>query len=399
MALLHAWRSAGEAQTLMKLRSCLSGTLLALLVVWPAQPADSGSYLMYVGTYTNGPSKGIYGYRFSPTTGTITPLGAEGETANPSFLVIHPNRRFLYAVNENPGNNEPGNSVTAFTLDTKTGKLGLLNRVTTKGSGPCHLVVDKTGKILIVANYGSGSVASFPIEPDGRLGEASGFVQHQGSSVNPARQKGPHAHCIAISPDNRFVLVADLGLDQVLVYRLDAKTGALTPNDPPFASVTPGFGPRHLAFHPNGKFVYLINEMGEKVTTFSYDSARGSLKELQTVSALPANFTGQSTAAELVVDHSGKFVYGSNRGDDSIAVFAVDKAAGTLSLVQHAPTQGKTPRNFAVDPTGAYLFAANQNTGNIVIFRVDASTGKLTPTGQTITDAPAPVCIVFVRAN
>jgi 6-phosphogluconolactonase len=241
-------------------------------------------------------------------------------------------------------------------------------------------------------------VATFPIHANGQLGEVTAFIQHTGKSLDPVRQIGPHAHCAVISPDNRFVLVADLGVDKVFVYRLNAKTGALEPNVPPFATVTAGWGARHVAFHPNGKIVYLLTEMGSRLTTFSYDAAHGSLKELQTVSALPAGFSGTSTSAEIQVDKAGRFVYASNRGDDSIGVFAVDASAGTLTAVQHVSTQGKTPRHFAIDPTGQWLFAANQNSGTVVIFRVDANTGKLTPAGKTLTDAPEPSCVLFVPA-
>ena len=234
-----------------------------------------------------------------------------------------------------------------------------------------------------------------PIRSDGRLGEVSAFVQHTGSSVNPSRQRKPHAHSINVSPDNRFAIVADLGLDKLLVYRFDAARGALAPNDPPFAAVMPGSGPRHFTFHPGGKFAYVINELASTVTAFSYDAARGALSELQTISTLPKDFTGSSTTAEVQVDATGKFLYGSNRGHDSIAVFAIDPSKGTLTPVQRVPMQGKTPRNFRIDPTGSYLFAANQDSGSVVIFRIHAKTGRLTPTGQALAVA-SPVCVKFV---
>jgi 6-phosphogluconolactonase len=284
-------------------------------------------------------------------------------------------------------------------MDTKTGKLIFLNRVSSKGVGPCHLAIDKTGKILVAANFASGSVAAFPIRSDGSLGEASGFDQHHGSSIDPVRQAGPHAHSAIVSPDNRFVLVADIGLDRLYSYRLNPSAGSLEPNDPPFAALHPGWGPRHLAFHPNGRYLYLISEMGSMITTFAYDAARGTVKELQTVSTLPQGFAGKSTAAEIQVDREGKFIYASNRGDDSIGVFAIDANTGTLSPTQHISTEGKTPRAFALDPTGQYLFAANQNSANIAILRVNSTTGGLTSTGKTLTDSPEPSCVIFVEAK
>ena len=365
-----------------------------LLPAAAAQKARSGrEYFVYAGTYTKTKSKGIYVYRFQPATGKLTALGLAAESVNPSFLAVDPSQRFLYAANET---GEGANSISAFRIDPKAGKLEFLNKVPSRGDMPCHLVVDKTSRMLVVANYGSGSVAAFPIQPDGRLGEASAFSQHEGSSVNPQRQKGPHAHSVVLSPDNKFVLSADLGLDKVFVYRIDPAKGSLTLNNPPSATVKPGSGPRHLAFHPNGKLVYVINEIASTMTAFAYQAAAGTLNEIQTVSTLPADFTGRSSTAEVEVGRSGRFVYGSNRGHDSIAVFAVDAKTGRLTLVETVPAQGKTPRNFALDPTGAYLFAANQNTDNIVQFRVDPKTGRLVPSGEVVSDIGAPVCVLFV---
>jgi 3-carboxymuconate cyclase len=241
-------------------------------------------------------------------------------------------------------------------------------------------------------------VASLPVKEDGSLGEASAFIQHTGSSVNAERQKGPHAHSVNLSADNRFVIVTDLGLDEALVYRFDAAKGTLTPNDPPYAKVEPGSGPRHFAFHPTGKYAYTINEIKSTVTAFRYDRAHGTLQPMQTVSTLPADFTGQNSTAEIAVDRQGKFLYGSNRGHNSIAVFAIDSHTGTLKPVEQTATQGKTPRNFAIDPTGAYLFAANQNSGNIVLFHIDQKTGRLTPAGETV-QVGSPVCVTFAAAR
>ncbi len=354
-----------------------------------------GQYLVYVGTYTGPESKGIYAYRFDAQTGEIKPLGLAGVAQNPSFLAIHPNRKFLYAVGESAGGGTWGGAVSAFALDRATGKLTLLNSASSGGKGPCHLVVDKTGKNLLVANYGSGAVAVLPIQADGRLSEPSSVIQHSGSSVNRARQQGPHAHSVNLSPDNRFAFVADLGLDKVLVYKFDAAKGTITPNTPPFAAVAPGSGPRHFAFHPSGKFAYVISEMGNTVTAFSYNAARGVLTSLQTISTLPQGFSGTSYCAEVVVHPSGKFLYGSNRGHNSITAFAIDPAKGTLTTIEQTPTGGKWPRNFNIDPTGAYLFAANEQSNDIFLFHIDPATGKLKPTGKKL-EVSKPVCIKFL---
>jgi 6-phosphogluconolactonase len=384
--------------------SCLLlSSLLALVLAAPLpQAADEasskGDFVVFVGTYTRQESKGIYAYRFRSATGQLTPIGLVAETENPSFLALHPSHRFLYAVNETSNfEGQSAGSVSAFTIDAKTGMLTILNRVSTRGTIPAHLVVDQTGKSLLVANYGSGSVAVFPLKADGSIAAASAFVQHNGSSSGP-RQRGPHAHAVTLSPDNRFVFVPDLGLDQVLSYRLDPDKATLIPNDPPFTRVTRGSGPRHFSFHPNGEAAYTLSEMGSLVTVFAYDRNGGTLKELQTISTLPKDFNGSNNSAELEVHPNGRFLYASNRGHDSIAVFAIDPTAKTLTLVEHVATQGKIPRNFAIDPTGAYLLAANQNTNNIVVFRIDQKTGRLTSTGEEL-KTPSPVCIVFLRAQ
>jgi 6-phosphogluconolactonase len=377
----------------------LTAPLAALLLTPCARGADvakaKGEYIVYVGTYTGQKSKGIYAYRFDAATGQLTSLGLAAETENPSFLAVHPNHRYLYAVSEQANYEGRSGAVSAFAIDRATGKLAFLNKVSSRGGGPCYVAVDKTGRDVLVANYGGGSVAVLPVLQDGRLGEASAFVQHAGSSVNPKRQQGPHAHWIDVAPDNRFVLAADLGLDQVLVYRFDPAKGSLSANKPAAAKVNPGAGPRHLAIHPSGKFVYVINELQSSVTAFAYDARRGALRELQTISTLPKEFAGENSGAELAVHPTGHFLYGSNRGHDSIAVFAIDAAKGTLTPVEHVPTQGKTPRSFEIDPTGSFLFAANQSSDSIVVFRVDPKTGRLTPAGQVL-EVPSPVCVKFV---
>ena len=353
-----------------------------------------GDLIAYIGTYTRQNSKGIYAWRFQPSTGKLTSIGLAGETSNPSFLAVHPNQKFLYAVNENGQG-----TVTAFSIDPATGNLTMLNQVSSHGNGPCHVALDKSGKWLFIANYGSGSIAAYPVGADGKLGEASATVQHKGSSVVPSRQRGPHAHSANLSPDGKFLLVTDLGLDQVLTYKLDPGKGSLDPGDPPFTKTAPGVGPRHLAFHPNGKFAYVCNEIVSTVTAFGYNAANGSLQELQSVSLLPKDVTvANNSAAEIAVHPNGRFLYASNRGHNSVAVFAIDAAKGTLTLIDNTSTEGKTPRNFAIDPTGGYLFAANQDAGGVVVFRIDQKTGKLSATGEKL-DAPFPVCVVFARAG
>jgi len=370
---------------------CRAKWLIALLIF--ASYARAADYFVYVGTYTSKDSEGIYAWRFHSETGKLSPVGMVAKTINPAFLAVHPNRHFLYAVNETANG-----SVSAFAMDRATGKLTPLNTVSSRGPGPCHLTLDKTGRCLIIANYSGGSVAAFPVAKNGRLGDATSFFQHSGTVALPQRQGGPHAHAALASPDNRYALIADLGLDEVLVYRLNAAKASLTPNDPPFAKVAPGSGPRHLAFHPNGRLLYLLNEIKSTVAVFSYVAKRGELQEIQTVSALPKDFQGVTNAAEIVVHPSGKFLYSSNRGHDSIAVFAVDPKAGTLTLIEHVSTQGKVPRNFAIDPTGSYLFAANQNSDNVVLFRINRQTGRLMPTGEVLS-APRPTCVIFLPAK
>jgi 6-phosphogluconolactonase len=352
--------------------------------------------MVYVGTYTGSKSKGIYLFHLDMASGKLTPAGIAAEVASPSFLALHPNGRFLYAVNEvSDFDAAHSGAASAFAIDRSTGKLTLLNQRSAKGSGPCHLSVDPSGKNILVANYGGGSVAVLPVQPDGRLGEATAFVQHTGSSVNPQRQNEPHAHSINVDADNHFAFAADLGLDKVLIYRFDPSKGTLAPNDPPAAAVAPGAGPRHFVFHPNGRRAYVVNEIDSTVTAFEYDPKAGALKTLQTLSTLPQGVQGNNSTAEIVVHPSGKFLYASNRGHDSIAVFTIDDGSGRLTVAGHQPTGGKTPRNFNVDPTGTFLLAANQDSDSIAVFRINGDTGALTPTGDTV-EAPTPVCIKFL---
>jgi 6-phosphogluconolactonase len=370
--------------------------LLVLPVVSSGNANPNGSYLVYVGTYTGPASKGIYAYRFDAATGQATSLGLVGETVNPSFLAIDPSRQFLYAANEiSDYQGQKSGGISAFAIDPKSGKLTFLNEVSSHGAGPCYLTLDKTGKHVLVANYDGGSVAVFPVLKNGRLADASAVIQHSGHGLDPKRQESPHAHQIELSRDNRFAIVADLGLDQLLVYRFDPTKGTLTANNPPFAKLDPGAGPRHFAFHPSSKFLYVINEMASTVTGFSYNAASGSLKPLSTVSTLPEDFKGNNDTAEIEVSPGGKFLYGSNRGHDSITVFAVDPATGTHKFLESVPTGGNKPRNFAIDPSGNYLFAANQQSNNIVIFKINQESGRLTPSREVL-ETPSPVCIKFV---
>jgi 6-phosphogluconolactonase len=375
--------------------------LLLLASARGAEKAPKGEYIAYVGTYTEKSSKGIYAFQFDAATGKLSPLGLAAETTTPSFLAVHPNHKFLYAVNEvNNFNGQKSGAVSAFSIDLKTSKLTFLNQVSSHGTGPCHLSLDKTGKNVLVANYDGGSVAVFPVDADGRLREASAAIQHKGSSVNKERQEGPHAHCIFASPDNRFALAADLGLDKILVYRFDPTRGTLTPNNPAFGKAPPGAGPRHFAFHPNGRYVYVINEIQCTLSTFAYDAAHGALRLKDTVSTLAkgTTITNDDSTAEIEVHPSGKFVYGSNRGHDSIAVFSVDPAEGTLTQVEFVSTMGKTPRGFGIDPTGSFLIAGNQDSDTLVVFRINPDTGRLTPTGQKL-EAYTPVSVEFVPVN
>jgi 6-phosphogluconolactonase len=363
-----------------------------------AKPPVPKRYLAYIGTYTEKTkSKGIYAFRFDDGSGKLNSMGIVAETPNPSFLALHPSGKYLYAVNETGEfGSEKSGAVSAFSIDRKTGKLKLLNQVASRGAGPCHISLDKTGRYVLVANYDSGTVAVFPVQDDGQLGKYTGFAKHTGQSVNKERQEGPHAHWIATSPDNQFVLAADLGIDRILVSKFHLKDGAFTSNKANSgAKLKAGAGPRHAAFSPNGKFFYVASELNSTVTAFSYNAKDGSLHELQALSTLPKDFSGANDVAEIAVHPSGRFLYVSNRGRDSLAVFSIDPRKGTLTPVADIATQGKTPRNFAIDPSGKFLLAANQESNTIVVFHIDPSTGGLTLTGQ-VAEVPSPVCIAFL---
>ena len=373
---------------------CALGVILMLSLLHSHAHAES--VRVYVGTYTGKASKGIYALDLDLATGKLSEPRLAAETTSPSFLAVHPSGKYVYAVNEVPTfNGEKTGSVTAFSVDGSEGKLTQLNAQPSAGTGPCHISLDKEGKFALVANYAGGSVAVLPIEADGKLRAPSSSVRHTGSGPNPQRQKEPHAHSINLDAQNKFAFAADLGLDKILVYRFDATSGKLSPNDPAHATLAPGSGPRHFAFHPTGKFAYANNELTSSVTAFAYDAAKGALSEIHTLSTLPHEVKGNSTA-ETVVHPSGKFLYVSNRGHDSVAIFSIDAQSGKLTSVGHQSTGCKTPRNFNIDPTGTFLLAANQSSDSVVVFRIDQTTGALAPSGSTVAIG-SPVCVKFVR--
>jgi 6-phosphogluconolactonase len=355
-----------------------------------------GKTVVYVGTYTQRGSEGIYVYTFDASSGGLSAVGVAKGITNPSFLAVAPSRRYLYATNEvSTFGDSRGGGVSAFEIGQETGLLTLLNQQASHGAAPCHLSVDQTEQVVLVANYSGGNVAVLPMEQDGRLAPATDIVQHRGSSVHPTRQQGPHAHSITIDPTNHYALAADLGIDKLMVYRLDLDRAKLVPHDTPSVPLRAGAGPRHFAFHPAGKYAYLINELDSTVTVFGYDADQVRLDTVQTISTLPQGFGGENTCADVHLSPSGQFLYGSNRGHDSIAVFRVDGATGQLTSVGLTSTQGRTPRNFGIDPSGRFLLAANQDSDTIVSFWIDEQTGELEPTG-TVTEVPLPVCVLFV---
>lgn len=385
----------------------MKSLLFALIVMGmiPAQvdPAAalriSHQAIVYVGTFRGDASKGIYAWRFDSESGRLEPLGLVAAASRPLFLALHPTRRFLYAVSRpSPVDRQHVGVVLSYALDSQTGKLTLLNSAPSRGIDPAYVSLDHKGKHLLVANFGAnsgqGNIAVFSIAHDGSLGETSAFIQYTGAGVHPQRQQGPHSHAIDVSPDNKFVLVTDLGLDKLFVYRFDSRRGKLTLNDPPFARLHPGAGPRHLVFHPGGRFVYVISEIQSTITAFAYDARSGRLKELQTITTLPQAFTGTSSAAEVLVHPGGNFLYASNRGHDSIAVFAIDPKTGRLTPVEWVSAEGKTPGQFGIDPSGSWLIAANQASDSLVLFRLDANTGRLQATGQSFT-VGTPSCVRF----
>lgn len=382
----------------MQLRSLLAALFTASILTMPATHSLEASqpnqtrYLVYIGIY----GKGVYAFRFDANSAKLEPLGMVGAVTNPSFLATDRNYRNLYAVSELEGKAE-GN-VASFSINRTDGSLKLLNTQPSGGLAPCHLAVDHTDRTLVVANYTSGGVSSYPIEKDGSLGPMASLMTAHGSSVNKERQEGPHAHETVISADNRRVYVPDLGLDHIRIYRLDAATSKLTPNDPPFGQVDPGRGPRHMAFSHDEKYAYVLSEIEPFVTVFRHDTSTGALHEIQSVDTISRDFKGENSGAELRLSPSGKYLYASNRGNDSIQVFAIDPANGNIRRIQIISTGGKTPRGFAIDPTGQFLFAGNQDSNKLAIFRVNRETGELSDTEQRF-DVPSPVDVLFVPAK
>ena len=353
--------------------------------------------LVYVGTFTWNKSKGVYLLRLDPSNGSLTRPELVGEAPSPSFLALHPSHKFLYAVNEmDQFQGKPGGAVTAFSIDSTSGKLAILNQQSSDGGSPTHISLDRDGRNALVANYGTGTVAVLPIQTDGKLSPVSSIDQHTGKGTDPRRQNEPHAHCVNVDPSGRFALSCDLGLDKVFIYRLEGRQGKLIPNRPPFATVSAGTGPRHLAFHPGGKFLYVVGEMKCTVTVFGFDANSGTLMPLQTIPAVREGFSGEQGGAEIAVHRTGKFLYLSDRGDDnSIYAFSIDASTGKLSPIGQVSTGGKHPRSFGIDPTGRWLLAGNQDTNNVVEFAIDQQTGRIKPTGVEI-EVPTPVSFAFL---
>jgi 6-phosphogluconolactonase len=351
--------------------------------------------LVYAGTYSAKDANGIFVYRVE-ADGNLTKLHEIASLPNPTFLAIHPSKKLLYSANE-VGNydGKPAGAVSAFAIQAD-GSLLPINTQSSVGSGPCHIIIDRTGRNALVANYGSGSIAVLPVKDDGSLAPASSFVQHAGSGPDKDRQEGPHAHSTTLSPDERFAYAADLGLDKLMTYRFDASKGVIEANVPAFATVPAGAGPRHFTFHPNGRWAYVINELDNTVVAYDYIDGTGALSIKQTIGTLPAGWKGTSYCADIHISNNGRFLYGSNRGQDSIVIFAIDRTSGQLALVGHQGKDVVWPRNFAIDPAGKFMYVANQNSDSVIAFAMNASTGALTPTDIRV-ELPKPVCIQFLR--
>jgi 6-phosphogluconolactonase len=347
--------------------------------------------LVFISAFAAGKDGAIHAFQLDRSTGCLKPVHRTANVENPFFLAVSPNQKFLYSIHARKFGGREHEQVAAYAIAGRTGQLKLLNRQSALGSAACYLDVDATGKTVLVANYATGSVVSLPVREDGSLGEAVSFIQHSGCSVDPARQEGPHAHCIVVSPENRFAYAADLGLDRVLIYRLDAAKAKLSPNEKPLVTTTRGAGPRHLTFHPSGKYVYVINELSNSVLLFDYNAQSGALRERQTISTLPKEFRGKSYCADLKITPNGRFLYGTNRGHDSIAAFRIGED-GRLMLIGMAPSLGKGPQNLAISPGGELLLCANMPGNNVAAFRIDPQTGVLTSVGQPLS-MPSPSCI------
>jgi 6-phosphogluconolactonase len=377
----------------MKSRFCRSFLTILTSLTWgtAVQPTTAAEHLVFISAFAPGDKGAIHAYQLDLGTGQLKLVQRTTDVENPFFLALSRDHKYLYSIHAKQFGGKEAEHVAAYALTGRSGQLKLLNRQSARGSAACYLDVDATGKAVLVANYSTGSVAALPVKEDGSLGEAASFHQHTGSSVDPARQKEPHAHCIVISPDNRFAYAADLGLDQVLAYRLDAAQAKLTPSRQPFVRTPPGAGPRHLTFHPNGKHVYVINELSNSVTLFDFDTDTGMLIEKQTISTLPKDFTGKSYCADLKITPNGRFLYGTNRGHDSIAAYRIG-SDGRLTLLGIEPSLGKGPQNLAITPDGTLLLCANMPGDNVAVFRIDVKAGGLTSVGPPVA-MPGPSCI------
>ncbi|MDP9175216.1 MAG: lactonase family protein [Planctomycetota bacterium] len=360
------------------------------------RPAQATDMFVFFGTHVQGAGKGFSLSHFDTDTGILTPPKFLLEAPAPGFFVLSRDHTRLYANNSiNTYQGKLTGTLSAYSINPTSAHLTLLNTVEAGGADPSYISLDNTNKFVFTANYQSGTIAAFALKPDGSIGDRTAFFQHIGKGIDPIRQTHAYAHSIKVDPTNRFVLSADLGLDRLFVYRFDATTGGMTPNDPSYVSVTPGVGARHFTFAPNGKIVYLVSEMGSRIFEFAWDSEKGVLTQLQEISSLPDDFKGTSACAEIEVHPSGKFLYTSNRGMDSISVFAIDAVDGHLTPLQHITTEGKTPRNFAFDPTGKWLLVTNHGSNNAMVFKIDQETGQLTPNGSPVA-VPYPFCERFL---
>ena len=375
-----------------------SSLIVILMCALWGSPASSGSrdFLIYISTHTDRGSKGIFAAKLDVTTGQLRSIGWVWELQNPFFVAAAPDHKHLYAVTITDGHST--DTVTSLAIEPLTGKLTKLNSVSSRGVGACHFAIDRSQKLLALANYTDGKVAVFTLEPDGRVGPSTAVLERGGSSVNRARQEGPHPHAVVLSPDEHFAFVPDLGLDQIRVYSVDARSRKLEETKPGFVSCRPGSGPRHMVFGPGGKFAYVANELDSTVSVFSYDAAHGSLTSRQNVALLPADFKGSNTAAEIGIDPAGHFLYASNRGHDSITVFSIRPSTGLLTLAGRIPSGGREPWDFKIDPTGAFLLVANKESNNLVCFRIDPRTGLARPMKKPL-EIPGAVSIAFVGAE
>jgi len=371
--------------------------LLAILLIMTTAPrARSADLLVYFGNELDKPDTGIFLSHFNTDTGSLSPPVLNVQASKPGYFVIDPTGRFLYAANATSKfDGQSSGALSAYSIDRATGQLTLINQVPSGGANPVFVVLDAGASHVLTANYTGASISAFALRPDGGIGQRTAFQQFSGHSVNPDRQKQAHPHSIYVDPTNRFVLVPDLGQDKVFVFRYDGQSGTLVPNDPPYGSVAPGAGPRHLAFHPNGRWVYVVDEMGGTVTRFNWNSDTGALTDPQATVITPPDFKGLNTSGEVRIDSAGKFLYASNRGPDDIAVFSIDPQSGDLTFLQRVPTMGKMPRYFIIDPTGRWLLQCNHDGYNVVIFKIDPQTGMLTQNGDPVT-VPNPYCAQFL---